>query len=302
MRAAPNYEPWSTRVKSADSGRSLAPFLRTGVFVGAISVMAGAFVLRSARAEVAEALWDASSKIMAFPGAPHEGVRHLQLNGARLSFRTHTVEASVADVLDHYEAACATALATQTGLGGAGGYVACLDVGGVSQGLGALVNRFVRFSETGDLHELGALRYVLARNLAGRSAERVFVLTMWTDSALNLYEMMPGDGADAAGRDLVGVPRPPGSFRILSAWEERQPSGVLVYRVVAKSPSELESFYRATLPELGWRLIERDDSESVQVDGTRMLSAEKDNRLVTVLCRRGEASETILTILASEPA
>lgn len=289
-------------MKSADSGRSLAPFLRAGVFVGSISVMAGAFVLGSARAEVAEALWDASSKIMAFPGAPHEGVRHLQLNGARLSFRTHTVEASLADVLDHYEAACATALAIQTRHDGDGGYVACLDVGDVAQSLGALVDRFVRFSETGDLQELGALRYVLARNVARRPAEKVFVLTMWTDSTLNLYEMMPRDGADAAGRDLIGVPRPPGSFRILSAWEEQQPSGVLVYRVVAKSPSELESFYRGTLPESGWRLIERDDSESVQLDGSRMLSAEKDNRLVTVLCRRGEASETILTILASEPA
>ncbi|TFH30881.1 MAG: hypothetical protein E4H00_04395 [Myxococcales bacterium] len=113
---------------------------------------------------------------------------------------------------------------------------------------------------------------------------------------------MPREDADAAGHDLVGVPRPPGSYRILSAWEERQPSGVLVYRVPAKSPAELELFYRVTLPQSGWTLIERNDSESVQVDGAHMLSAEKDNRLVTVFSRGGEASETILTILASEPA
>lgn len=290
------------RVKSADSGRKLAQLIRLGLFAALVCAAAGASVLRSAQADATEALWDAGSQIMAFPGAPNESVRHLQLNGARLSFRTRTVDASVADVLDHYEAACETAVATQTARSDDAGYVACLDVGDAPQGLSELVKRLVSFSGTGDLRELGALRYVLARNVAGRSADTVFVLTMWTDSALNLYKMMPRDAVDAAGRDLVGVPRPPGSYRILSAWEERQPSGVLVYRVAAKSPGELESFYRATLPKSGWTLIERNHSESVRVDGTHMLSAEKGNRLVTVLCRRGEASETILTILASEPA
>lgn len=290
------------RVQSADSGGTSARFLRLGLFIAIVCATAGAFVLRSARADVSEALWAASSQIMAFPGAPNESVRRLQLNGAWLSFQTRTVHASVTDVLDHYEAACESALATQTGRSDDAGYVACLDVGDAPEGLSPLVDRFVRFSETGDLRELGALRYVLARNIAGRSANQVFLLTMWTDSELNVYRMMPREDADAAGHDLVGVPRPPGSYRILSAWEERQPSGVLVYRVPAKSPAELELFYRVTLPQSGWTLIERNDSESVQVDGAHMLSAEKDNRLVTVFSRGGEASETILTILASEPA
>jgi hypothetical protein len=125
---------------------------------------------------------------------------------------------------------------------------------------------------------------------------------MWTNSAFNLYRILPRPGADAAGRDLVGLPRPPGSQRILSAWEARRPSGVLVYRVVGKSAAEIESFYRTELPRNGWSIIERNRSESIQIDGTHMLSAEKRNRLVTVLSRSGEASQTVLTILASEPS
>jgi len=300
-------------VKSADSREALGlrtipglaglgPVLRLGFFLAAVCVLAVALLLRSARADVTEALWGVGSKMMEFPGAPQEAVRQLRLNGVRISFRTQTVETSLADVLDHYETSCGTAMATQTARNDSAGYVACLDMGDAPLDLGALANRFLRFSKTGDLREVGEPRYVLARRVTSSAGDKTFLLTMWTNSAFNLYRMLPRPGADAAGRDLVGVPRPPGSQRILSAWEARRPSGVLVYRVVAKSAAEIESFYRTELPRNGWSIIERNPSESIQIDGTHMLSAEKDNRVVTVLSRSGEASQTVLTILASEPS
>jgi hypothetical protein len=239
---------------------------------------------------------------MQYPDAPHEEVRQLQLNGLRVSFRTRTVDIPIAEVLAHYEAICGTAIATQTARNEGAGYVACLDLGDASQDLGALATRFLSFAETGDLREVGDLRYVFARRVVSRAGDKTFLLTMWADSAVNLYGMLPHAGADAAGRDLVGVPRPPGSQRILSAWEARQPSGVVIYRVVAKSAEDLQSFYRIELPRNGWSIIERDPSESIQINGIHMLSAEKGNRLITVLCRSGEASHTVLTILASEPS
>lgn len=286
---------WAARVGPA-------PLLRLGMFTAVVCVSGTALVLHSARAEFTEALWGAGARIMAFPGAPHEGVRQLRLNGVRLSFRTQTVESSLGEVLDHYEAICGTSIATQAARNDQAGYVACLDVGDAAQDLGALANRFVRFSETGDLRDLGAPRYVFARRVESRLGGHVLLLTMWADSAFNLYRMLPRRGADAAGRDLAGVPRPAGSQRILSAWEEQEPSGVLVYRVAAKSARELEQFYRAELPSAGWRFIERNRSESVRVDGTYLLFAEKGDRLVTVLCRSVGASQSVLTILASEPS
>jgi len=290
-------------VKSADNERfSPAPFLRLAFFLAAVTVVTAALVLRSASADVAEALWGGGSRVMEFPGAPVERARQLLVNGVQVSFRTQTIDAPLADVLAHYESNCGTAIATQSARNDHAGYVACLDTGDASNDLGALARRIIRFSETGELRELGDPRYIFARRVGSPAKETTFLLTMWAESAFNLYEMLPRPGADAAGSDLVGVPRPPDSQRILSAWEARHPSGVVVYRVAAQSAQELEAFYRTELRGNGWTIIERDPSESIQVDGTHMLSAEKDNRVVTVLARSVEASHTVLTILVSEPS
>jgi hypothetical protein len=291
------------RVKSADNERfSLAPVFRLSFFLAVVCVVAGAVVLRSARADVAEALWEVGSRVMEFPGAPVERTRQLLMNGVQVSFRTQTVDVPFADVLAHYESNCGTPNATQSARNDHAGYVACLDVGDASNDLGTLARRLLRFSETGDLRDLGDPRYVLARRVASAAKDTTFLLTMWVESAFNLYQMLPRPGADAAGSDLVGVPRLPGSQRILSASEVLGPSGVVVYWVATQSAYEVESFYRTELPENGWTILERNPSESIQVDGTRLLFAEKNNRLVTVLARPGEASPTLLTILASEPS
>jgi len=310
------------RVKSASRARGtargatrrgsvLAPALRLGFYLAATCLVGLSLLLGSVHADVTETLLDVGARAMEYPGAPREGVRQLWLNGARVSFRTQTVDAPFADVLAYYETLCATvdaglagrlrAIATQASRNDEAGYVACLDMGDEAHDLGALAERFLSFSKTGNLHELGSLRYVLARRASSSEGEKAFLLTMWADSATNLYHMLPHFGADAAGRDLDGVPRPPGSQRILSVWEERQPSGVFVYRVAAKSAEQLQAFYRSELPKHGWTLIERHPAETTKVDGIHMLSAEKDARLITILSQSGGASPTALTILASEP-
>ena len=310
-------------------GAVLVSVLRLGFFLTAIGAFTFGLLLRSVRADVREVLSAVGEKIMVFPGAPHEPVRQLQLNGVRFSFRTQTVDAPLAEVLDHYETVCGTrdawlddpptnlpsthsdlmsipellrAMATQTARSDSAGHVACLDPDDSPQSLGSLANRLLSFARTGDLREVGNLRYVLARRIAGSSGDRTFLLTMWANSAIHLYRMLPHAGADAAGRDLVGVPRPANSQRILSAWEAQRPSGVFVYRVAASSAARLVSFYRTELPKSGWTILERNPSETIQVDGIYLLSAEKDNRLVTILSHPGEESQTVLTVLASEPS
>lgn len=300
MKSAGSEE--AQRSRTIPGSPVLASILRLGLFLAVVCFVAAALVLRSARADVKEAIWSVGSELMAFPGAPQEGVRHLRLNGLRVSFRTQTVNASLAEVLDHYETVCGPAIATQAARNDNAGYVACVAMSDDPPNLGTVANQLLTFSETGDLSKVGDPRYVLARRVSGTSEERTFLLTMWTESIFDLYSMLPRDGADAAGHDLVGMPRPPGSQRILSAWEERQPSGVLVYRVVGQSEAELLSFYRVRLPENGWTITERNPSKSIRIDGIHILSAEKGNRLVTVLSHPGEASRTVLTILVSEPS
>ena len=291
-------------------GGVLGPILRLGSYLAAACLVACLLFLRSVRADVAEVLREVGDGAMQYPGVPREGVRQLWLNGARISFRAQTVDAALADVLAYYERLCAVrgaglanrlrAIATQAARNDRGGYVACLDMGDGPQDLGTLAKRFLRFSNTGDLHDLGGLRYVVARRAVSTSGEKTFLLAMWADSEVNLYRMLPHMGSDAAGRDLIGIPRPSGSQRVLSVWEDRQPSGVFIYRVAAKSAEQLEAFYRRELLRRGWRLIERFATETIRVDGIHMLSAEKGELLVTLLSHSSAASPTVLTILASE--
>jgi hypothetical protein len=63
--------------------------------------------------------------------------------------------------------------------------------------------------------------------------------------------MFPKAG-DAPGVDFPDLPRPPGSRRILSAWEEGQAPAVNIYESSTLKPDQLDKFYRAELPKLGW--------------------------------------------------
>ncbi len=285
------------------------PFLRLGLLLAAVAALASLFVLRSVRADVTELLWGVGTEVMKYPGAALEATRSLQLNGVYISFRTETIDAPLKDVLAHYESLCVgedagliARLSMQTAHNDEAGYVACLELGDASRDLRSLSNRLLQFSETGDLAQLGALRYVRARRVSDDAQDKTFVLTVWADSAFNLRQMLPVAGADGGGSDLAGVPRPPGSQRVLSAWEPWQPSGVFVYRVADQSAAALASFYRTELPKNGWTIIEQRPSESISIDGIHMVSAEQGNRMVTVLSHPGEASQTLLSILSSEPS
>jgi hypothetical protein len=164
----------------------------------------------------------------------------------------------------------------------------------------ALADGFVRFAATGNLREAGVLRYVFARRVSSESGPKTFLLTMSAESELNLYRILPNDDSDAAGRDLHGVPRPLRSQRLLSAWEVDQPSGLVLYRVSATTSEQVESFYRTELSRLGWQIIERNPHESIEIDGIRMLSAAKHDRVITILSRPDEQERRLVTILASE--
>ena len=285
------------------------PLFRLGLFLSFLVVLASAVLFRSAHADVAWSLWGVGAEAMSYPGAAPEAARVLQLNGVRVSFRTQTVAASLEEVLMHYESLCtghnaglAEQLSMQSVRSKDAGHVACLDMGDVAPDLRSLPDRFLRFSESGDLAELGALRYMRARRLSGETGDHTHVLTIWADSSFNLFQMLPVDGADAAGRDVVDVPRPPASQRLLSAWEAGSPSGVVVYRVPGESAEELESFYRRQLSGKGWTIIERHPFESIVIDDIRAISAEQGNRTVTVLASSRDPSATVLSILISEPS
>ncbi len=298
--------------------------LRLALFIAILLAAASLCLLRQARAAVDEAMLGFGSSLMGYPDSRGEPVRSLQLNGAHLHFRTETVDAPSDVVLAHYEDLCdrrdallaerlskllarhprapdrATTLrsiATTTFMDAGRGYVACLDMGEDGVSLDALVSRFVRFSRTGDLHEIGQARYAYAQPIKGSGGSRTFLLTMWTTADFNLYGMLPADGRDATGFDPEKVPRPPNSQRILSSRETGHSSAVSVYLAKASSASMLERFYREELPARDWKILERHAGERLQIDKTRLVSAHRGNDIVTVLAHPGAIDRTVVTIL-----
>jgi hypothetical protein len=280
-------------------------------------------LLHRARAQVNEALLELGAQMMQFPGTDEEA-REIRINGVQVSLRTQIVDAPLPEVLRHYERACEErdaglseklaelvsvrtkrssslgAISPQGHRSDGNGYVACIDMGSVTQDLEALAGRFVRFAQTWDLQQMGGLRYAYARSDVAGSEQRTFVLTMWADAAFDLRRVLPLGGADAEGRDMLGLPRPRGAQRILSAWEADRPSGIYVYLARGRTIAELDSFYRQELPKNGWTIIERHPGESIRIDDIRMLSAEQGGNLVTVLSHAGEGGQTVVTLLASE--
>jgi hypothetical protein len=127
------------------------------------------------------------------------------------------------------------------------GGVAALDYGD-KLSLTSLKERLKRFTKSGDLGSIGRLRYVYYEK-TGAGGTRF--LTAWTDEKFQVADLLPTENKDAEGFDLDGVPRFPGTVRVLSSEERGMPQRVVVYDGPG-SPETGELFYRARMRTLGW--------------------------------------------------
>ena len=91
--------------------------------------------------------------------------------------------------------------------------------------LGGFVDRLTRFMATGDVSELGDMRYAVARRVTDRSTH---VLAIWTQGRFNIADMFPEKG-DAPGNDLPEIPRPQESTRLFSADFPGHPYAARIY-------------------------------------------------------------------------
>lgn len=292
---------------------ALAPWLRMSCLASVAVVLTCALALHVASAQFDGAMIRLGSRVMAFPGAPVTEARTVRINGVDVRLRTEVVAAPLDSVLRYYRRLCASpeldsgvygslisSFATRSRITSSDGYVACVETG--VGDLETLTERLVKFSRTWDLADVGSLRYVYATPAADRPEQHTFLMTIWADGPVDLRAFLPMASGDARGIDPSDLPRPPDSQRILSATEMMAPSGVYTYLASVTSSEPIARFYRSALSNSGWDILERGFEESVQVDGVRILSAEKAGRLVTVLAHAGASSGTVVTLLVSEVA
>lgn len=266
------------------------------------------FTIRRAEAQFHESLNGFGKQLISIASyKPHSSPRTLFVNG--LEFRVLTIETplKIPEALDRFQGLCHSVSEVnlpnelsksldsslpKPGFSRAGvvrqeaeseGYLGCLDVGAQQTGEGLLA-RLVDLNRSHNLASLGDVRYVLAR----RHSNLTTMIVLWTEGGLNLRQLFPKD-SDAPGRDLDGFPRPNGSQRLLSAFEQTQPFALSTYRLKGKSEGEVVTEYERLLETRGWRV------ENIR---KHVLKAEKDGRQVMVGTR--EKRSGVVTVSLSD--
>jgi len=282
--------------------RWLRGLLRAGLVLTFVGVVAGGGVYHSARAQMDETFFGLGEHMMLYEYAAHQDApRDLVINGQTIKLSSGTTTRSMGEVLDFFEARCADSdgeialqmaqlaadhpevtdevapsdLPTLREQGARTGYVACFDMGDASIEVTEVLRRIRAYNRTGDVAEIGDMRYVFAE----RTEQGAHFVALWTEGEFNVRRMFPAEG-DAPGLDVEGVTRPPRSRRMLTGFERGQPHSMTVYHS-RLDEAGLESFYRRELVEHGWTLMAR--PEDLPTDTPPTLIAERDDRMVTLV-------------------
>lgn len=286
---------------------------RVFALLGFLSAMTLVPWVHQARATLGERFVGLGAAMMRYADAiGHDTPRLLQLNGQRLFMTVATTDDSVAEVLDAYEARCkdrdgrmAERLVRESSADPSNfdlalfdatiregndrkGVVACLDVGDEEMGPREWLARVHRFLETGNLAEVGQLRLVFAE----KGYERTRVVAFFTEGDFHALELFPESG-DAPGADPEGLPRPRGARRILSAWEEGEPYGLVVYADVEGEVDVAKRRYAAELRDAGFRVQDDLDPET---RSPALLAFHGPREVVVVFCRE-DSKRSMATVL-----
>jgi hypothetical protein len=255
-----------------DRVRALA---RLAAYGGAVFFVLAALAMRSAWGDVGESSMIVGRELMSMKdmvGASHQ----VRLNGEAVYVASATLEAGPRDVLDRVEKLCregsrdlddvvrdpenklsAELRTSLQGMGpmalgimrrdaGTEGVVGCL-ARPTNGGVAALSERLATFAKSHDLGDVGHLRYVYARQV---KPGLTHVVTVWSEGQLRLDKLFPPTG-EPAGSDPPGMPRVPGSTRLLSAEVDGAPYGIRIYDAPG-SPAEALRFLDEQMPTHGW--------------------------------------------------
>lgn len=245
---------------------------RLAFYCGCVTVIGAGLAVRSAYGDVKQSALELGHELGKLDDVGSE--RPIVLNGQPIFVKSTVEDVPVEDVLDLMEAHCernSTGVRREiedlarmaktpmpkdmNGRPAAGimreessgrGMVACLarDEDDGRTGWQSLE----KFVDSGDLSEVGNIRYVYAEET---KSGRTHIIAVWTDGPFNLRKMFPEHG-DAPGTDIANVPRPGGGRRILSAAVEGAPYGVRLYEA-AESPEGVLAPYDKEMAAQGWQ-------------------------------------------------
>jgi hypothetical protein len=279
--------------------------LRLATYIGVVSAVLAFLLVRSVRADMKETSLALGRDLLPFRDLL-QGIHRVALNGQPVYVASAVTEQRMGQVLDRFESACRSRsgglaeqfdalpesvrarlaeeqpAAWEQRLGilreerKEEASIMCLERRN-GNGLRDAIQRLRAFVQSGDLYELGNLRYVYVRPT---DHGRVHVLSTLSEGPFDLFGAIGKDRAEPTGVDPPEVPRPPESKRILSAEFEGAMYGAYMF-ATPRQPSEVLAFYDGDLPPRGWMRITGNSllsGEIWQRDGVTMsLGAERSD-------------------------
>jgi hypothetical protein len=115
----------------------------------------------------------------------------------------------------------------------------------------SILQRVAAFSESFDLSEFGSLQFMHAEAMG---ADKTLVRMVWSEGKVSLRELFPED-KDTPGHDLPDLPRPVGSFRVVSAHVQGAGHDLVSYQS-SQTPEQLDAFYAKQMKTLGWQEVD----------------------------------------------
>lgn len=270
---------------SLEKAKRIRGLVRVWGYFSGLMLVCGIISVRHARAEYQDQTLRFGRQMVALAKASNHEVTKIIFNGQPVHVGSSVTEDSPANVLTRYEEYCRASpgqmgvdfteiekagvknpFAPKADAPGASnadlpeiakagyvrsgtdedGAVVCFVKGAKTKP--STAEAFQSFMATGELGAFGELRYAYA---AKGPSGRTLVLTVWTDSAFNLRDIVPEDGHDCAGEDFPEIPRVPSSTRIMSARADGMPYGVNVYKT-SDSPSKTFEFFDNAMKSAGW--------------------------------------------------
>ena len=291
----------------------LLAVLRVSALLGLCLALSLAAVLRATQARAGDVLVQLGNQLMRLPDAHYgNGVQELWINGMSLKVQSGSSKQDPRMVVEQFRQACQTRAAVQLDErerkqagplndagwfksvmdgafvqeGEAGTAVACIDAMGKAWDVLSIADAAQRFVKSGDLLEMGRLRYAWVR----RAEPGSVFLTFWTEGSTRLLEQFPRD-RDAPGADFPEVGRVPGSQRYLSA--RLSDSFLTIYAHRGATALELADRYRAELTRGGYQVFDR----YAHSEGHYSYGFEKGPRhgVLSVVSQDGKTLATLLS-------
>lgn len=268
----------------------IAKVLRLSAFIAVVALVLGYVDYRVAHASIMERLLGIGQRMAPFLDDARlvEAPRELHVNGLTMWVAAgHTTQppsevrrwyaeryagkGTATGVITDELKALKMLPPTVTGLSQASfgddhiGGMAALDLGGglTMRSLGPMIRKL----GAGKIGEVGHLRYLYYERTSTGGTR---FLTVWTDDRFDLSHLLPDASADAPGRDIEGVPRYPGTVRVLSS-DERGRAGQLAVYTGTGSPEAASLFYDARMRTLGWQA----DARFAEIAGRQNLHSKR---------------------------